>query len=442
MLATTFLVSFGIVAPSLGISDLSFSSLLLSPLSHNPFGPSTSANVSSINSCPGAIHHSQPSVNSSASDSLVYKYDKVAPAGPGVPFGHGFFQHSCHPDPEIEEDESFCIFLNPSINQGSGMVVVAKPTTFNESLESQLHLSTHPEKNDAFNVVEMPHKGGMGAIASRRLESGELVINSRATLLVSVEEATYDRPDWFHIRKLAADLLPLETRGGLARLFGTGDSEEDWISSAIDMNSFEISLGKDSDVPFFAVFLTPSRLNHDCRPNTAFHVDSESLEIHMHALRVISPGEEMTISYRDMTQTREKRQADIAHYGFQCTCAHCRMNDAQASESDRRLTRLEELSNKLVDWNEAANQVMLDEAEELLELYLLERLDNNIADGYTVAAVTYNSFGLTTRARRYATKALATGLTNFGANWEEFEPLRQLAESPEEHWSHQARMFE
>jgi hypothetical protein len=187
----------------------------------------------------------------------------VASAGTGVPFARGFFQHSCHPDLSEEgkeevEEEPFCIFLNPTINQGSGMVIVSKPSTLLDSLETQLILSSHPEKNDAFKVVEMPHKGGMGALASRRLESGELVINSRATLLVSVEEATYDRSDWRNIRKLAVDLLPLETRGGFARLFGAGDSEEEWISSAIDMNAFEINLGKDSDVPFFAVFLTPS----------------------------------------------------------------------------------------------------------------------------------------------------------------------------------------
>ncbi|OAV95013.1 hypothetical protein PTTG_06329 [Puccinia triticina 1-1 BBBD Race 1] len=444
MLASAVLIGFGVVAQGLASSDLSYDALLLSPPQIH-FGSPTSANITLPNSCAGEIHSSvvQPSV----STSLVYKYDKVASAGPGVPFAHGFFQHSCHPDPskeinlENEEDEEpFCIFTNPTINQGSGMAVVAKASTLAESLETQLQLSNHPEKNDAFTVVEMPHKGGMGAVASRRLESGELVINSRATLLVSVEEATYDRPDWLQIRKLAVDLLPLETRGRFARLHGDSDSEEEWISSAIDLNSFEINLGKDSDVPFFAVFINPSRLNHDCRPNTAFHVDSESLEIHMHALRIINPGEEMTISYRDMAQIREKRQEDISHYGFECTCAHCRMNDAQANESDRRLIRLEALSSKLVDWNEPASEVMLDEADELLELYMLERLDNNIADGYTVASVTYNSFGHAARARRYATKALASGLTNFGENWEESEPLRQLAENPEEHWSYQARI--
>jgi hypothetical protein len=47
------------------------------------------------------------------------------------------------------------------------------------------------------------------------------------------------------------------------------------------------------------------------------------------------------------------------------------MNEAQANESDRRLIRIEELSSKLVDWSEPANEVMLDEADELLELYLI-----------------------------------------------------------------------
>ncbi|PLW27771.1 hypothetical protein PCASD_16288 [Puccinia coronata f. sp. avenae] len=434
------------VAPSIGFSDISsINSLLLSPPQNPAFvGLTTPENVTMSNSCTEAVH--SPFFQSSVSDSPVYKYDKVATARPGIPFGHGFFQHSCHQNPNDQEfqDESepFCLFLNPTINQGSGLVIVAKLSTLHESLEGQLHLKDQAEKNDAFTVVKMEDKGGMGAIASRRLEPGELVINSQATLLISVEDETFDRPDWQHIRKLAVDLLPLKTRAQVARLFGIGETQEAWISSAIEMNSFEISLGQNNDIPFFAVFLTPSRLNHDCRPNTAFHVDNESLEIHMHALRVIQPGEEMTISYRDMSQIREKRQEDISHYGFKCSCAHCRMSDAQAAESDRRLVKLDVLSRQLLDWDRTADKVMLDEAEELLELYLLEKLENNMADGYTIAAVTYNSFGHAHRARRYATQALASGVTYFGANWEEAEPLRELADTPEQHWSYRARVPE
>ncbi|KNZ55580.1 hypothetical protein VP01_2645g2 [Puccinia sorghi] len=445
MLATTFIfISAGMVAPSMGFSDSSFNSLLLSP-SQNTYGyAAPSANHSlAANYCPGSVEG--PSVRSSDSDSLVYKYDQVAPAGPGVPFGHGFFKHSCHPDPShqesSEEEEPLCLYLKPSINEGAGMVVVSRGSTLQESLENQLHLSDIPERNDAFEVVEMPEKGGMGAIASRRLEAGELVINSRATLLISVEGDTYNRPDWKHICKLAVDLLPLKGRAGIARLFGTGETQEGWISSAIEMNAFEISLGgEEGAIPFFAIFLTPSRLNHDCRPNTAFHVDSKSLEIHMHALRAITPGEEMTISYRDMGQIREKRQEEVSHYGFKCSCAHCRMNHAQAAESDRRLERLLMLSKRLLDWDAAADEVLLlEETDELLELYKLERLDNNIADGYTIAAVVYNSFGHTRRAARFASQALASGLSAFGTLWDDAEPLRELTNFPELHWSYRAR---
>jgi hypothetical protein len=47
------------------------------------------------------------------------------------------------------------------------------------------------------------------------------------------------------------------------------------------------------------------------------------------------------------------------------------MSDAQAAESDRRLVKLDVLSRQLLDWDRTADKVMLDEAEELLELYLL-----------------------------------------------------------------------
>lgn len=48
------------------------------------------------------------------------------------------------------------------------------------------------------------------------------------------------------------------------------------------------------------------------------------------------------------------------------------MNHAQAAESDRRLERLLMLSKRLLDWDAAADEVLLlEETDELLELYKL-----------------------------------------------------------------------
>jgi hypothetical protein len=47
------------------------------------------------------------------------------------------------------------------------------------------------------------------------------------------------------------------------------------------------------------------------------------------ALRDLAPGEELMINYVDREQPRALRQADLAHYGFECSCERC---DAEAAE--------------------------------------------------------------------------------------------------------------
>ncbi|MBW0467657.1 hypothetical protein O181_007372 [Austropuccinia psidii MF-1] len=373
------------------------------------------------------------------SHELIYKYDQVTPSGPGVPFRNGFFKISCHPNPNGLETESepFCIFLNPAMNRGKGMVVVAKPALLLESLQTRLDFTQEPPESDAIKVVKMPHKGGMGALAARRLELGERVNYERAALVVSVERSTWDRPDWKEIRKLAVDALPLQTRGNLARLYGKGHTQEEWISNMIDMNAFEIKLGDKQDVPFFAVLAHASRLNHECRPNTAFYTDLETLEVHMTTLREINAGEELTISYHDMTMTRSDRQKDMLHYGFVCSCAHCRMSEELADESDRRIVALIGLKAQLSNWTHVSKEKeQMDEAEELLELHSLEKLYDTVSDSYTLAALVFNSFGRVSRARKYATQALVYGLITSGPKWDEAEGVQQLADDPQSHWSY------
>jgi SET domain-containing protein len=38
-------------------------------------------------------------------------------------------------------------------------------------------------------------------------------------------------------------------------------------------------------------------MNHDCRPNADYYFDPETLAQHIHAIRPIAAGEEITISY-------------------------------------------------------------------------------------------------------------------------------------------------
>ncbi|PSS05800.1 Histone-lysine N-methyltransferase [Actinidia chinensis var. chinensis] len=74
-----------------------------------------------------------------------------------------------------------------------------------------------------------------------------------------------------------------------------------------------------------AFFPLQSCMNHSCHPNAkAFKRDEDrDGQATIIALRPISKGEEVTISYIDEDLPYEERQAALADYGFTCKCPKC-----------------------------------------------------------------------------------------------------------------------
>jgi len=71
---------------------------------------------------------------------------------------------------------------------------------------------------------------------------------------------------------------------------------------------------------------TVSTINHDCRPNAQLitHLGDTTVEIVVRALRVIPPGEEVTIAYINVEQSVEKRAESLRNkYAFTCECRRC-----------------------------------------------------------------------------------------------------------------------
>lgn len=63
--------------------------------------------------------------------------------------------------------------------------------------------------------------------------------------------------------------------------------------------------------------------NHDCTPNAKAEVREDGC-VALSALRGIKSGEEITISYIDVSQPFEERQKTLRqHYGFECRCGKC-----------------------------------------------------------------------------------------------------------------------
>ncbi|KIY74290.1 SET domain-containing protein [Cylindrobasidium torrendii FP15055 ss-10] len=79
-----------------------------------------------------------------------------------------------------------------------------------------------------------------------------------------------------------------------------------------------------------------SRINHSCSPNVVRTWDTASFSQQMRASRDIEEGEEITVTYTNLTWTYERRKGDLKPYEVDCDCKSCSQVDH--TRSDKRRT--------------------------------------------------------------------------------------------------------
>ncbi|WAQ87456.1 hypothetical protein PtA15_8A360 [Puccinia triticina] len=332
----------------------------------------------------------------------VYDYSQVTeiPIEPSDdnPSQDGFTKQRCYPGSDPTE-EQYCVYANPSFGEDRGMVLYIRPSHLLKKLDSftifkhDSHLLTDKRRAEfPYKLVHMPTKGGLGAVADRKINIGEVVIEDYSLIVITADISEIDLQEWAPRLKYMVDLLPIK-----------------------------------------------GHLNHDCRPNVGYVFNNVTLQVEMHALREIAPGEELTISYIKLVQSREKRRAKLHHtYGFHCGCSQCSLSDAESAASDLRLEKLIEMWDVVADW-EATPPPSPAMAEEIIEIFKTERMDVVMEEPYTMAALVYNSWGLTHEARKYASLAISYGAYVSGKTWIEESPHLSLIYDPENHWSYNIR---
>ena len=88
-------------------------------------------------------------------------------------------------------------------------------------------------------------------------------------------------------------------------------------------------------------YSTATKMNHSCDPNVILVYETRGwgrdhpLVAYCVALRDIAQGEELTISYITSEDPYEKRQADLANYGFICTCSKCSRENDDTIEGEK-----------------------------------------------------------------------------------------------------------
>jgi hypothetical protein len=134
-------------------------------------------------------------------------------------------------------------------------------------------------------------------------------------------------------------------------------------------------------------------------------------------------------------ETKSRQTHLLKSFHFTCSCALC----ASGGRFDRHLTDINNLQSALGDWGNPS-AASREDAVELIRLYKSYGLDSFLDMPYGFAALTYNSFGDSRRAVRYARLAAEAVKMKDGPGAADFGLWQSIMEDPDGHWSWKYRM--
>lgn len=336
--------------------------------------------------------------------------------------------------------DPYCVFSDQSFANGRGIVIITTEPLAYGMLQKQAFKNpeslsrSNQHSNPPFVQHEFPVKG-RGLVANKTLFRGDQIFAS--TPLVIADPDTYDLPDSERLELMyrGVESLPDASRKLYWELLGhfNGDAVDDRFNT----NNFEVVI---DDISQGALFPEIAMLNHDCRANAAYFFDEETLTHHVHAMRTIVPGEEITISYIDSEKDSAHRLRRLEkNWGFKCDCSACTAHPSLIAESDARLHQIQELIAKLNDWTPTSSATP-EMAEAVISMYDQERLWAYQATAYKHAAEVYSSFGKKYEAIKYARLAAEFSILDKGFNDRDVKEMMKMAKEPELTWSWNKRV--
>lgn len=181
-----------------------------------------------------------------------------------------------------------------------------------------------------------------------------------------------------------------------------------------------------------------SRFNHSCMPNAHFAWQGAMQTMHIRAIRDITEGEEITISYlsSEMSQLCHERRQEVLldRYGFHCKCVNCGAEKQELARSDARKGEIGRLDAAIGDGILIATNPgrALKYCRHLLHLRQMEGQEPEIPRLY------YDAFQMCVA---HGDLARASALMKLHAKWktiyegdsEEVKSKKHLISKPESH---------
>ena len=182
--------------------------------------------------------------------------------------------------------------------------------------------SSNPISSENYEIrASSIPSAGKGMFAKRPFAAGDYIIaeDRLCSALLALDSDGILKHSPGAIDKAIEDLTPTELDSFRA-LRGSNDRDI-WMSNAYKCPGSPGSTSPDTS----AIFPTLARINHSCDPNAEpeFHG-----LVKIRAKRDIAAGDEIFISYKEMSEDddREKRWEALKNFHFECRCPACEGN--------------------------------------------------------------------------------------------------------------------
>lgn len=315
----------------------------------------------------------------------------------------------------IESEEArngYCVYTSTLFGNGRGISIIATSKQIADLVEG---VSTFklPNTAESFRPLEgamhkqyqkeVPGKG-VGVFTNATLNRGDYLAGYLPIMMLQDDFMQFANiADQDLLIKIAVERLPKKTQDLFNALLGSFPGDP--YLSKIQTNAFQAFAGNAKD-HFWGVLPESSRYNHDCRPNTAYYFDRETMSHRIFATEKMNPGEEITLTYSNpFLKYKERTEFIKKGWSFQCSCSKCTSTKSLRAISDHRLTLIQELEEQLNDLS-PDRVATPSTALALVNLYEQEHLHGPIGDAYMYVALEYSFIGDRNRALVWAAKAL------------------------------------
>lgn len=278
-------------------------------------------------------------------------------------------------------------------------------------------------------VRSIPTKG-QGLIAAQTIQKGDRILSEKPVFTVSGRGNNLDLINQRianELKQVSKDnqraFLSLHNnfRGSLAPFLGI-----------FKTNALPVGPGATES----GIFLQASRINHDCLPNCQHTWNGSIGEETIPAVREISQGEEITISYSLTGPSRYRQRHLQNNFGFDCTCSLCSLPATERLLSDNRLEEVQHLDDAIAD----GAKLMLHPQQHLQKVHTLIRLleaeqisDARLPRAYYDAFQTVIAHGDQARAKVFAERAYAARLACEGEDSPGTSRMKLVAKNPKSH---------